>query len=79
MNWIKCEDRLPEDEREVLVYYSEDRHISVGYFELNNASFYIESNENNFFYKDDGWETECPWSTKGGVTHWMDLPCIPKD
>ncbi len=76
MEWIKVEDRLPEDGHDVLVYHSDDFHITVGCFESSNVSFYIES-DGSKFYTDSGWETEIPWAQKGPVTHWMPLPSPP--
>lgn len=78
MEWISVNDRLPKDDEPVLVYHWEDFHITVGYFEAHNVSFYIESDDTKF-YTDDGWETEIPWAQKGRVTHWMPLPAPPKD
>ena len=67
MEWISVEDELPTDGEYVLVYHLNDDHISVGYFESENISFYT----------DDGWETEIPWAQHGRVTHWMPLPNKP--
>ncbi|HMG14876.1 MAG TPA: DUF551 domain-containing protein [Saprospiraceae bacterium] len=78
MEWISVEDRLPENDEDVLVYHADDFHITVGSFEKDNVSFYIES-DGSKFYTDSGWETEIPWAQKGGVTHWMPLPESPKD
>jgi hypothetical protein len=75
--WISVEDKLPEDDEPVLAYHQDDFHITVGYFEAHNVSFYIES-DGSKFYTDDGWETEIPWAQKGKVTHWMTLPQPPK-
>jgi len=76
--WIKCSDRLPENDQNVLVYHSEDFHITVGDFERDNVSYYIES-DGSKFYTDDGWETEISWAQRGKVTHWMPLPNPPLD
>jgi hypothetical protein len=78
MHWIKVTDRLPDDNQNVLVYHAQDFHITVGYFERDNVRYYIES-DGSKFYTDSGWETEIPWAQKGGVTHWMRLPPLPKD
>ncbi len=78
MEWVKCSDRMPENDQYVLVYHWDDFHITVGYFESHNVQFYIES-DGSKFYTDDGWETEIPWAQKGPVTHWMPLPNPPKE
>ncbi len=76
--WISVKERVPNDDQDVLVYHNEDDHITVGYFNSETVSFYIESDGSKFF-TDDGWETEIPWAQKGRVTHWMPLPFPPKD
>ncbi len=60
---IREKDRLPENENDVLVYYQDDDHISVGFF-INNIKI---------------WDTEIPWAPKGKVTHWMPLPNPPEE
>lgn len=78
MDWIKVEDKLPEEDHDVLCYHFADFHISIGYFEKDNVRYYLES-DGSIFYTDDGWETEIPWAQKGRVTHWMPLPDAPKE
>jgi len=75
--WISVKDHLPKNDENVLVYHSDDFHISVGYFEIKNVQYYIES-DGSKFYTDNGWETEIPWAPKGPVTHWMPLPKPPE-
>lgn len=82
MEWIKFDENnkstWPNDDEDVLVYHAEDFHMSTGYFESDNVSYYIES-DGSKFYNDSGWETEIPWAQKGSVTHWMKLPPPPKE
>ena len=78
MLWTNVHTQLPENDDDVLCYHSDDFHISTGYFDKDNVSYYIES-DGTRFYTDDGWETEIPWAQKGGVTHWMPLPKPPKE
>lgn len=77
MEWVSVKDKLPENDEDVLVYHLEDDHITVGYFESENVSYYIQS-DGSKFYTYSGWETEIPWAQKGEVTHWMPLPDKPK-
>jgi hypothetical protein len=76
-SWIRVDQSLPTNDEDVLVYHLEDDHITVGYFEEENVSFYFES-DGSKFYTDCGWETEIPWAQKGPVTHWMPLPDKPQ-
>lgn len=76
--WISVKDRLPNDDEYVLVYHAHDFHITVGFFEISNVQYYIES-DGSKFYTDDGWETQISWAPKGRVTHWMPLPKPPNE
>lgn len=61
MNWIKCSDRLPRYNKEVLIYHeiTSGWVIDIAYF---SAGQWISTV--------DGWSAWQP-------THWMELPDAP--
>ena len=65
MEWIKIEDRFPEEDKEVLVCYWESMAdsfcVGIGYY-----------------YTDEweGWKVN--FAPLQIVTHWMPLPELPK-
>jgi Protein of unknown function (DUF551) len=70
--WISVKDRLPNNNDDVLVFHDRDFHITIGEFEKDNVSYYIES-DGRKFYTHDGWSSEIPWAPKGKITHWMPI------
>ena len=64
--WISCAERLPEYNKEVLVYNS------------GLIRVYSLSKGNN--WRSDKWEDEHgDWQSLDDVTHWMPLPQLPKE
>lgn len=63
--WINAKDKLPSNERPVLVYMPElGMNIQVAFY-------------TRYYGEDDG-EWHEGWVAKGIVTHWMKLPEPPK-
>lgn len=75
MEWIKCSERLPENDDYVLVYNFKDG-ISTGFFKSSDIDYYIES-DGSKFYTDTGWQTGYEWAPYMSPTHWMPLPKPP--
>lgn len=68
--WISVKDRVPEIDKDVLVFDSNTKQCSVRY-RLNE--FYPDCDEENNKYA---------WNDQGiinSVTHWMPLPEPPKE
>lgn len=66
MDWIKCSERLPDEEKLYLVIRNEVMYIM--HFEFNGA---WDNNKSPSFV-----DHECiPWE----CTHWMPLPNPPED
>ena len=61
MDWIKIEDRLPEEGQRV-IYFFKETGISIGRF--TQKAF--EGEKMNTFYGASGWLSD-------DVTHWMPL------
>ncbi|HFZ1709073.1 TPA: DUF551 domain-containing protein [Citrobacter sedlakii] len=65
--WIKCSERMPERDVDVLVYCADKKEQMVGYMERNEA---------------EGWFRFASLPNGGGVyckpTHWMPLPAAPQ-
>jgi hypothetical protein len=61
--WIKCDDRLPRDNNDVLVVVMDNgnREIRIGF--LANSCWYSHPDDDKL----------------AKVTHWMHLPDLPKD
>lgn len=67
MEWIKCCDRLPENDDSVLIYNPKDG-ISTGEFNASEVSKY-----------NSGWDSAYDWAPYMSPTHWMPLPKEPKE
>lgn len=66
--WISCEDRLPEPEKDVLCFCTYGSSIGM----TVAGRFYVDDLEMRWM----SFETED--DTKYHVTHWMHLPEPPK-
>ncbi len=60
--WVSVGDRLPEEEKEYLVTDGIDREVCL--FNVAHKAF-------DYYF-------ELRWSTGSGITHWMELPELPK-
>lgn len=67
MEWIKCSERLPENDRDVLIYNPKDG-IGIGEFDAD-----VVSNSNS------GWESYYDWAPYMSPIFWMPLPKPPKE
>lgn len=77
MEWIKCSERLPNDDEDVLIYDYRDG-IGIGFYEYSNVSGYYEK-DGSFFITNSGWEVSYDWARHMDPTHWMPLPKPPKE
>ena len=77
--WINVKDRLPEKEGRYLV-------LTSGIFGIKIAMFTMSLKRHFDYMFEDGepdrpgfydWDSEDDW-IEDGVTHWMDLPALPK-
>lgn len=66
--WISVNDRLPEEEGDVLVWIVDGKPDGIHHLE----SEYIANWEDGNFYDGD-------WNVINGITHWQPLPEPPKD
>lgn len=78
MQWIKCLDRFPDNDDDVLVYNPKDG-ISTGHFDKKKCSGYIDEDTGQITLTKVGWQTDYEWAPKMNPTHWMPLPKEPKD
>ena len=77
MEWISCEDRLPEPESYVLTAtpydFVADTMLHIEGFTLTNLLYCEDKIEGAYWFNDQiGEESH-------GVTHWMPLPEPPKE
>ena len=68
MEWIKCEDRLPEQIGSYLAYYSTKGQDNMW---LNSIGWVFFNSDKNFAIPSGGFAEK--------VTHWMPLPEPPKE
>ncbi len=74
MKWIKCSDRMPEEDIEVLFTDCED--IECGWIEDGKGLIYSYGcNDRECGYIDD----TCGHPFKMEISHWMPLPELPND
>jgi len=67
MGWIKIEDKLPEDEKQVMVVIYDE--IDIGYFEvIDKGCFHWIGAK--YSYVDKAYKC---------IDFWMELPKFPKD
>lgn len=69
--WISVEERLPENDDEVLVWYEYFRYEDLKHLEQTGIARYI-STSNRFVFKD---YTEC---SAAKVLYWATIPKPPK-
>ena len=71
MEWINCNDRLPElKDDSVLVYFSKTGSIETVHIE----DYFKDITAG---HDDQGRQALTKWYTWQGVTHWMPLPEAP--
>ncbi len=71
MEWISVKDRLPIDDGKVIITWGEPSFGS-SYPEIGIAYYDVDSEKFLFWFNDV--------EVKGfGVTHWMNVPKLPKD
>lgn len=67
MEWISVKDRLPEDERDVLTCFYHKPHLNMRFISV--SSYFVFDSIPHWQYESIGIV----------VTHWMDLPELPKE
>ncbi len=65
MEWVKIEDKLPEEDQRV-IYYFKETGIDIGIFTQQDVVGF----KMNTFYGKSGFLSD-------DVTHWMPLPDVP--
>lgn len=88
-SWIKCSERMPADELEVLITCDGDRHVAFCVSEksisVDDRSFdgdTVYDDETDQSYWPSGWYVwndgaEAWWNVHLAVTHWQPLPALP--
>lgn len=66
--WISVEERLPEPDKEVLLYVKNSiRHYVIGWMRRNKG------------YNKGMWALRNGWVEDKDITHWMPIPSLDKD
>lgn len=76
MNWIKVEDRLPENGVEVLVWGKYYYDIPCQAFIYNGV---WEGSLEVTDHMDDGYVNNRVFTSGDKITHWISVPSVPKD
>lgn len=74
-NWIPVSERMPDANKEVLMYVKYDEYPTQGYW---NGSFWIGSS-NVLDNMNDGFVSDAKITSQDLVTHWQPLPSPPKN
>ena len=74
MNWIKCEDKLPDIDTPVLIMFNGE--VRIGEVCQENSSY--EEGYDAFLYWDCPYNDGQDWEVFD-ITHWMPLPPPAKD
>ncbi len=91
VDWIKCDDRLPEKSEDdpwmsITVLITDGKYIGIGYYEFE---YHIEDDPNateeqTLTFSDAVWHSDvdyldrdyCGWPE---ITHWAEMPKLPSD
>lgn len=74
MEWISVEDRLPEDDTNVLVLFNGE--IKIGFMTWEHPTY--EETWESYKYWDESYHDGQGWE-HWEITHWMPLPEPPKE
>ena len=78
MEWIKVEDRLPEDMQEVLVFgNTEVNNEKTTYLAIFHKNVQCKDINGKVHVESQFWEIQYGYDMD--VTHWMPLPQPPKE
>ena len=104
MKWISVQDRLPENEKTVLIavrrkwyncpskyynfvtkaFYTDGKHITEESNYVWDFGYFQYDEEKDAYVIPEGWWESVDYSEEFGevddeVTHWMELPELPKE